>query len=68
MHIIPNLSDGIMSSKACRVEWMDQDLFSLTKVMFLKYNGKKLAFTDCFSFIIYEDLGIMDALTKNFWR
>ncbi|MFQ5686472.1 MAG: type II toxin-antitoxin system VapC family toxin [Candidatus Scalindua sp.] len=63
--IIPNLFDGIMSSKACRIEWIDQDLFNMTKAMFLRYNDKKWAFTDCFSFIIMKKLGIMDALTKD---
>ncbi len=54
MDIIPNLFDGIMSSTAWRVEWMDQDLFSLTKPMFLKYNDRISAVTDCFSFIIMK--------------
>jgi len=65
MHIVPNLFDGIMSSKACRIEWMDQDIFNMTKAMFLRYKDKSWAFTDCFSFIIMKNLGITDALTKD---
>lgn len=63
--IIPNLFDGIMSSKACRIEWMDQDLFNMTKAMFLRYNDHEWAFTDCFSFIVMKNSAIMDALTKD---
>jgi len=63
--IIPSLFNGIMSSKACRIEWMDQDLFNMTKAMFLRYYDQRWSFTDCFSFIIMKNLGIMDALTKD---
>ena len=65
LQIIPNLFDGIMSSKACRIEWMDQDLFDMTKSMFLRYNDHQWAFTDCFSFIIMKNLKIINALTKD---
>ncbi len=63
--IIPNLFDGVMSSKACRIEWMDQDIFNMTKAMFLKYNDHEWSFTDCFSFIIMRNSGITDAITKD---
>lgn len=64
-HITSNLFDGIMSSKACRIEWMDQDFFHKAKAMFLKYNDHKWAFTDCFSFVVMKSSGLKNALTKD---
>ncbi len=63
--VTSNLFDGIMSSKACRIEWMDQDLFDKTKSMFLKYHDHEWAFTDCFSFVVMNSLGLKNALTKD---
>lgn len=63
--ITPNLFDGIMSSRACRMEWMDQDFFHKTKALFLKYHDHEWSFTDCFSFVVMKSSGLKNALTKD---
>ena len=64
-HIIARIFDGILSSGACRIEWMEQEHFHRTKTMFLKYIDHHWSFTDCFSFVIMQHLGIKKALTKD---
>jgi len=64
-YIIPAFFDGIVSSKACHVEWMDQDLFDITKTFFIKFKDHEWSFTDCFSFVIMKNAGITEAITKD---
>ncbi|HMD67885.1 MAG TPA: PIN domain-containing protein [Chitinivibrionales bacterium] len=64
-HIVSNLFDGILSSRACRLDWMDQEHFNSTKAFFLKHRDHEWSFTDCFSFIIMRSYGIRNALTKD---
>jgi uncharacterized protein len=62
---IPSLFEGILSSGACRMDWMDPELFDSTKAFFLKYNDRRWSFTDCFSFIVMKRGAIREALTKD---
>lgn len=64
-HVVSNLFDGIVSSKACRIEWMDQERFDSTKALFLKYHDHEWSFTDCFSFVLMRSAGLTEALTKD---
>lgn len=64
-HTISNLFDSILSSRACRIDWMDQEHFDSTKAFFLKHCDHEWSFTDCFSFIVMRSAGIRDALTKD---
>ena len=64
-HLISELFVSIFTSKACRVEWMDQDRFMSTKSYFLKHRDHHWSFTDCFSFVVMKELGLTEALTKN---
>jgi predicted nucleic acid-binding protein len=64
-HVTANLFDGILSSRACRIEWMDREAFEKTKSLFLKFNDHQWSFTDCFSFICMRRAGITDALTND---
>jgi predicted nucleic acid-binding protein len=64
-HIITKIFDGILSSRACHIEWMDQELFDKTKTLFLKHIDQHWSFTDCFSFVVMKQLGIKKALTKD---
>jgi len=62
---ISNLFDGVMSSRTCRIDWMDPEHFDSTKAFFLKHHDHEWSFTDCFSFIVMRSAGILDALTKD---
>lgn len=64
-HLIPELFETLFTSKACRVEWMDQDRFLRTRRFFEKHVGQKWSFTDCFSFILMKELRMREALTKD---
>lgn len=64
-HIVSNLFDSILSSKICRIEWMEQDHFDSTKALFLKHCDHEWSFTDCFSFIAMRSAGLTEALTKD---
>jgi predicted nucleic acid-binding protein len=64
-HAIANLFEGITSSKACRLEWMDHDQFDKTKALFLKYCDHSWSFTDCLSFIALRRIGLKEALTHD---
>jgi predicted nucleic acid-binding protein len=64
-HVIANLFDGVLSSKACRMEWMDQEYFDRTRALFLKYADHQWSFTDCFSFVCMRTMGIRNAITHD---
>jgi hypothetical protein len=64
-HYIQPFFEGILSSKACRIEWMDGDYFESTKAMFLKHADQQWSFTDCFSFSVMKNLGLRQALSKD---
>jgi len=64
-HIVPRLFDTVFDSRACRVEWMDQDRFFETLSFFGKHADHLWSFTDCYSFLLMKGLGIREALTKD---
>ena len=64
-HILPELFDIVFESKACTIEWMDQDRFLKTRTFFLKHRDHSWSFTDCFSFVIMKELHLSEALTKD---
>jgi len=64
-HILPDLFDGILTSKAFRIEWMDRDYFDKTKTLFLKFSDHGWSFTDCFSFVCMRNTGMREALTHD---
>lgn len=64
-HLLSDLFESIFTSRACRIEWMDQDRFLKTKSFFLKHSDHSWSFTDCFSFIIMKELGLTKALSKD---
>jgi uncharacterized protein len=64
-HIVSGLFDGILLSRACRIEWMDQEHFDRTKALFLKHSDHEWSFTDCFSFVVMKSAKIEEALTKD---
>jgi hypothetical protein len=64
-HILPELFDSILNSRACRIEWLDSNRFSRTHAMFLRHDDKDWSFTDCSSFVLMKELRIRQALTKD---
>ena len=64
-YLLSELFESILNSKACRIEWMDQERFEKTKSFFLKHCDHHWSFTDCFSFIIMKELKLTDALSKD---
>ena len=64
-HILVNLFDVVFLSKACSVEWMNQDRFFSTRMYFQRYADHSYSFTDCFSFVIMKELDLANSLTKD---
>ncbi len=64
-HLVPALTEAILSSAACRVEWMDRERFELTLSFFARHQDKAWSFTDCFSFLLMDETKISEALTKD---
>ena len=64
-HIVESMFEAVLQSKACKVVWMDAELFYRTKVFFLKHKDHPWSFTDCSSFLVMKDLGLHEALTKD---
>jgi len=59
------LFETISASKACKLIWMDSDLFVRTRALFLKNLGRGWSFTDCMSFAVMKALHLEEALTKD---
>ncbi|MFO7890414.1 MAG: PIN domain-containing protein [bacterium] len=64
-HLLPEFFKRVFNSQACRIEWMDEELFQQTKLFFFKNSDHKYSFTDCFSFILMQRNGLEKALTKD---
>ena len=63
--VIPPLFLSVSASKACRVAWMDMERFEETKRLFIKNIDRLWSFTDCFSFILMNELRMNEALSKD---
>ena len=50
---------------ACRIAWMEPELFSAARVYFLKHSDQDYSFTDCVSFLVMREKKIKVALTKD---
>ena len=64
-NILSDMFDVVLESRACNIEWMDQDRFLKSRSLFLKYADHSWSFTDCFSFMIMKELRLTKALTKD---
>lgn len=60
-----HLFDSVLTSTACRVEWMDPERFVQTQRFFIKHLGLAWSFTDCFSFCIMREFDLHNALTTD---
>ena len=63
--VIPPLFLSVSASKACRVVWMDMERFEETKRLFIQDIDELWSFTDCFSFIVMNELRLREALSKD---
>jgi predicted nucleic acid-binding protein len=65
----PRLADLLFAlldqSKAITLLYMDEERFEKTKAFFLKRGDRPYSFTDCSSFILMRELGLVEALTKD---
>lgn len=57
--------DLLEQSTGIRIEWITSARFESTKRYFRQHNDHRYSFTDCASFIIMRELGVMDALTTD---
>jgi uncharacterized protein len=64
-HLAGILFDTVSATRACRIEWMDQERFSRTQTYFEKHLDHGWSFTDCFSFLIMKELKLQNVLTKD---
>ena len=64
-HLVAVFLDSILTSKACRLEWIGEDRFLKARTFFLKHDDQGFSFTDCVSFVVMKELGARDALTKD---
>ncbi len=62
---VKSLFDVVSTSNACRVVWMDIDLFRAVQLFFMKHADQPYSFTDCVSFVVMRTNRIRSALTKD---
>jgi predicted nucleic acid-binding protein len=55
----------VLNSMACRVVWVDPELFHAASALFLKYSDQEYSFTDCVSFLVMREQRVKVALTGD---
>jgi predicted nucleic acid-binding protein len=64
-HLLDALFQTVFASRACRVEWTDEERFDSARSLFLQQLDRPWSFTDCLSFRVMRELRLRDALTKD---
>ncbi|MFH2006381.1 MAG: PIN domain-containing protein [bacterium] len=64
-HLLERFFEIVISSGACRIEWMDAERFESTVADYLKVRDQGWSFTDTFSFLLMKQLQLSRALTKD---
>lgn len=64
-HLVAALLETVFASAACTVQWTDADRFRATCDFFLKHEDQAWSFTDCLSFVVMQELGLRESLTKD---
>jgi predicted nucleic acid-binding protein len=59
------LFDVVLNSNACRIVWVDSDLFHAARLFFAKHADQPYSFTDCVSFVVMRMGRIRSALTTD---
>lgn len=57
--------ESVMTSRSCRIVWMDAELFDKAKRLCLARSEHGWSFTDCVSFVVMRDMRLRQALTKD---
>lgn len=64
-HLVDPFFQITLSSRACRIEWMDPGRFDATRDFLRRHTDHDYSFTDCFSFSVMAQEGLRQALTKD---
>lgn len=64
-HLAGTLFDITLHSRACTVEWTQEARFREAMSFFLTHDDHGYSFTDCLSFVVMADRGIVDALATD---
>ena len=64
-HLVNRFFEITLSSRVCRVEWMDAGRFDAAQECLRKNADHSYSFTDCFSFCVMQQEEIRQALTKD---
>ena len=57
--------DTMEQSKVMRLEWIGPERFRAAADLFRRHGDKHWSFTDCVSFAVMRDLGMLDAFTTD---
>lgn len=64
-HLAGTLFEITLKSRACTVEWTSEARFREALSFFLAHDDHGYSFTDCLSFVVMADHGILDALATD---
>ena len=64
-HLLSPFFHRLRSSEFIRIEWMDARRFRETSDFFFQHANHDYSFTDCASFVVMRELGIVEALAKD---
>lgn len=64
-HLVDRVFDITLSSRVCRVEWMDRARFEVVRDYLRQHADHACSITDCFSFCIMAQRGLGEVLTKD---
>ena len=59
------LLDVLDQTVALAIEWIGPDRFDLARRLFRKHLDQGFSFTDCTSFVVMQELGIVEAVTTD---
>jgi uncharacterized protein len=64
-HLIRPWFDRVKQSEMIRIEWMDEARFNAASEFFFRHADHDYSFTDCTSFVVMRELGLVEALAKD---
>ena len=65
VRLVEHLFARVGQSRACRVEWTEEERFARLQSFFLKHDDQAWSFTDCLSFLVMKEFGLREALTND---
>jgi predicted nucleic acid-binding protein len=64
-HLLDRLFAHIQTSTALEVVWITPERFAASRDLMLQYRGQEFSFTDCTSFIVMRERGLIEALATD---